>query len=393
MKRETPLDEAPTQEGRPLSNELEPTSRLPALPNDVSIVGQVIRDKVAADLGARVDPNNKGRRIDRVILLHVNLTPENYAVVMHWLASAERGSIDTKRGYVDDLLRVVSWVQEETGPGPVDLLGRLTSVTVTNWVTWADGKQLAVRTQRRTLSALSSLFNFAIEEGIPITNPVRFKRHAKKLGTSTSGRHTGATPTLNRDQVAALVAACDGPEERLVLHLLAVHGLRESEIVAIRIDNISGLGGPQPLMHVARKGGKWVTRKITGEPENDLTIVAADRTEGILFTRADGKPIDRHWIINMVRRVGRHAAKAEAWPNPPNVSPHMLRGSAITNLLDQGKPLQEVQQWAGHVHSTTTQGYWERSNAVERDAALSAAIETSLNEARAGITTSKEDTQ
>ncbi|EHR61589.1 site-specific recombinase XerD [Saccharomonospora cyanea NA-134] len=334
-------------------------------------VDDAVRHQLVADIGAQ-----------RLEALSRSLDRTTFGVVLHWLSSYQRRSLDTKRGYAEDVCRIAEWFSAATGRRPADLLNGVTFDTVTAWSLYAKSKGWSARTQRRYLSALSSLFDHARSaHRLAVENPVHLATHAPPIGTSTNGRPPGATRVLELPEVAALAAACSDHEEHLVFELLFTQGLRESEVVSLDIDNLDRAHVP-PVLSVARKGGRWVRRRLGDTAARHLDAYLDGRLTGpVLVHPETGLRRDRHQLISITRRLARHARLRE----PRKVTPHVLRATAITALLDKGKPLQEVQEWAGHAHASTTRGYWERRNSVQRDAALSATLTADLAEAAAEL--------
>lgn len=343
-----------------------PTRSLP-----IHAVEEAVRHQLITDIGA-----------ERLEALSRSLDRVTFGVVLHWLSSYQRRSLDTKRGYADDILRIAEWFTSSTGRRPAELLTGLTFDTVTAWSLYAKSRSWSARTQRRYLSALSSLFEHARRvHRIDVDNPVHLPTHAPPLGTSTNGRPPGATRVLELSEVAALAEACDSAEDHLVFELLFVQGLRESEVVSLDIENLDRSQVP-PVLSVERKGGRWVRRRLSDAAARHLDAYLGARDHGpVLIHPRTGQRRDRHQLISITRRLARHARL----PQPQKVTPHVLRATAITNLLDKAKPLQEVQEWAGHAHASTTRGYWERRNSIQRDAALSFSLAADLAEAAAGL--------
>jgi integrase len=352
---------------------------------------EAIRAQLAADLGTTVrrgtevdpetgQPSRVATRVPRVKVLRDVLADPSFGVVLGWLTSARRSSLATKRGYADELIGIADWIHERSGQAPVDLLWAITGATITAWTIRARAHGYSVRTQRRTLSALSSLFTYAAAHDVNVLNPVSMAEHAPPDGAGQNGRPPGATRVLSMPEIAALSAACHTPEEVLIFDLCCLQGLRESEVTTLRIEHIDFHRSP-PLAQVQRKRNKWATRELAGDTAAALGEYLDGRVVGPVFVHPDtGEAIARHRLISHTRRLARRAGL----PEPARVTPHVLRASAITDLLDKAHPLHEVQAWAGHANSATTEGYWHRSRAPRRDAALSASLAADIAEAAPG---------
>jgi integrase/recombinase XerD len=352
-----------------LVNDLVPAGGALPAPRGLP-VHDAVREQLAEDIGAE-----RLRRLSDV------LDDLTFSVVLHWLSSGRRASRDTKHGYANDIAAFAEWAAQHRGTAPVSVLTEVDGMTISVWTVYARSQGWSVRTQRRTLSAVSSLFNYAAKHGVPVANPVDFEEHAQPVGTSSNGRPVGATRALTLAEVAAIREACDSAEEHVVFDLLYLQGLRESEVVGLRVEHIERDRTPV-LVRVQRKRGLWVEREIGGDAARWLAALVDGRTEGpVCVDPAAGEGRNRFQIIDITRRLARRAGV----PSPTKVTPHVLRATAITVLLDEGIPLQEVQAWAGHASSKTTQGYWERANSARRDGALTSALATATDKAAAGI--------
>lgn len=339
-----------------------PAAHLPAVPNRDN-VHDIVRDQIVHEIGA-----------DRLDALYRLLDGPTVNEVLHWLSSTKRAAIITKQGYADDLVKIATWAVAHFGRSPLPLLQVLTADAVTIWSTYTRAQGMAVRTHRRMLSALSSLFTYAGRHGWPVANPVSFEDHARPVGTSDNGRPVGATRVLRDGEIAELGKACRTAEERLVFDLLHLQGLRETEVVKIDVEHVDRNHSPATVK-VERKRGKWVERQLLQVTQQHLDDHLDGRTAGpVLIDPKTGQRRKRHQLIDLTRRLARRAGL----PNPATITPHVLRATAITDLLDEGVPVQEVQQWAGHASSKTTQDYWDRRNSVQRDATLTARLASRL---------------
>lgn len=345
------------------------TPLAPHLPErrDPRPVHDAVRDQITEDLGQR---RVNRELVPRVDLLRAALDRATFNASLHWLSGAGRSSVDTKRRYADDLLDFAAWAADHFGVWPVPLLDILDFDSVTVWTVYARSQGKAVRSQRRILAVVSSLFGDAAPRGWAHGNPVSFKHHAPKVGKSDNSRPAGATRVLPSEDAAKMRVACDTDEEHLVFGLLLDLALRESEVVNLHVENIDRNTSPA-VLNFQRKGGQWRKRELPSKLLQHLDAHIAGRTEGpLLLDPKTGGPRNRHQIIDLTRRLARRAEI----PHPSSVTPHVLRAVAITDLLNAGEPLQDVQRWADHMHADTTQGYWERHNGLKRDSTLTAIL-------------------
>lgn len=339
----------------------EVAARSPSLPalRDPSPVHQAVRDQLIADIGQE--------RIEKLLAV---VDAKTFTAILHWLSSEDRSAKPTKHRYTEDITAFAWWLGEHYGTHPVALLDVLDYDTVTVWTVWARSQGMAVRSRRRILAAVSSLFGDAAPRGWARPNPVAFKTHAPKVGKSDNGRPAGATRVLPAEDVAKMRDAPRTPEEHLTFGLLYELGLRESEVVNLQAENIDRTVSPA-MLKFERKRGQWRKRQIPPHLQTYLDAHLDGRAHGpILINPKTGEGRTRHQLIDLTRRLARRGGV----PSPRNVTPHVLRAAAITDLLNAGEPLQQVQKWADHEHATTTQGYWNRANEVKQDAALTSIL-------------------
>lgn len=350
---------------------LAPTPATPA-PGDLNIGGRIIAEtwaQIRGDIGA-----------EEADKLQAALDPDTWRLVVLWLAGrGRRGAASTKQGYANDLRRWADWLTEVTGTRPAPVMS-ITRDVVTMWVNHARAQGLAVRTRNRRLSVLSSLFLYAQDRGWDVRNPVSSDDHRDEPG-SEEGRPAGATRVLTLDEAAAMRGACETDRDRVAFSLLYDSGLRVSEVVSAYAEQLTGSATQPTGVQVRRKGRVWHQSPLAGFCAEALVRHLAGRTEGPLLTDAPGNAADRSDLVRITRRVARRAGLTD----PAHVTPHVLRATVITALLNAGYPLAEVQRWAGHAYPQTTQGYWARSNAIARDAALTNAAQALLDEAAAGL--------
>lgn len=167
--------------------------------------------------------------------------------------------------------------------------------------------------------------------------------------------------TLTEAQVEALLGAPDvstplGLRERTMLELMYASGLRVSELVALKLVELSlndgvlrvtGKGGKTRLVPFGEQARSWIERYL----KQARAVILDGKVDDALFVTARGGPMTRQmfWIL-----IKKHAARAEI--RVP-LSPHTLRHAFATHLLNHGADLRVVQLLLGHSDISTTQIY------------------------------------
>jgi len=176
--------------------------------------------------------------------------------------------------------------------------------------------------------------------------------------------------TLSREAAAALVESPDvstprGVRDRAVLELLYATGMRASECVALRLEDVdlragyvrcTGKGRAQRLVPLGAVAAAWIARYL----REVRPRLARRRDAGRLFLNPAGGPLSRQTIWNIVRRAARRAGIER------RVSPHVLRHSFASHLLEGGADLRAVQAMLGHADIATTQIYTHLPSATLR---------------------------
>lgn len=270
------------------------------------------------------------------------------------LAGERDASPHTVAAYRRDLARLAAGLPQGIRPEQVTLSH------LREHLRTLDAEGLAPRSVARHLAACRSLFRFLREEGRVAADPTE--------GIAAARQARAMPRVLRPEQVDALLSAPpgDGPlalRDRALLEVLYATGARASEAATlpkVTVEEALAAPGPVWALKVLGKGRKervvllgerardaleaWLAR---GRPRLDR-----GRGEGRLLLSRAGRPIDRVDVFRVVRRclvlagLPRDAA-----------SPHTLRHSFATHLVERGADLRVVQELLGHARVTTTQVY------------------------------------
>ncbi|MEU8623339.1 tyrosine-type recombinase/integrase [Streptomyces sp. NPDC048669] len=336
-----------------------------------------VRRKLVDDLGqVQVDRQGQERIYrPRAELLAEAVTPDTFVMVMDWLSSTRRGSLQTKRNYVDDIRRVWGAYAQELGHDRF-AIGCFTAGHIRAWRLRMEGRDAPPATISRYLNALSSLHTYAAEKIDLPKNPVTQDDRPKV----DKGNTSRSTPVLEVDEVQAVVKAAENEFDALIVLLLYTLAGRVSEMCAADVtDRIER--GRRSYLDVTRKEHKERVLPLPVTVAELLDTHMAGRTEDALLLDAAGERLDRHDVARLLTRLGRKARvlTCPAADQPGHafarckvcrkLTPHVLRASRITHMLDDHVDLAEVQAFADHDNPATTVGYWKRRNKGQRNAA------------------------
>jgi integrase/recombinase XerD len=262
----------------------------------------------------------------------------------------ERGlSRNSLAAYQSDLRHVSRWLEERHGA----LLRQATRQQLLDYLAELARSGISARTGARRLSSLRQFFRHALREGWVERDPtleVAFPRLGRPLPRS-----------LTEAQVESLLEAPDlekaeGFRDRVMLELLYATGLRVSELVSLRpeqvglaqgVVRVTGKGGRERLVPLGDEAQQWLVDFLRG-PRQELL---RDKPCDALFPTRRGSGMTRQafWY-----RIRKHAVAAGI---PGHLSPHTLRHAFATHLVNHGADLRVVQLLLGHSDLSTTQIY------------------------------------
>lgn len=266
-----------------------------------------------------------------------------------------RYSGNTARNYAIILRRFFTWMRER-GVQPLDAH----RAHIETWARWLEDDNKMPATVDHYLSVITGFYKFAEIDDYIHKSPATHVRRPKFDRDAT--RRLG----LDRLELGAMIAQARalGAMEGAAISLLALLGLRNVEVCNVRIEDYAETMRGHRVLHVIGKGNKAETMPLPVPVLRSLDAAAAGRTEGPLLLRpwADDAPMTPAALRALVARVAKRAGIER------RVLPHELRHSMITNALDAGVPLRDVQVAARHSDPRLTARYDRNRKNLDRHA-------------------------
>jgi integrase/recombinase XerD len=216
--------------------------------------------------------------------------------------------------------------------------------------------ELSENSKRRLISAMRGFYKFLLIDGHVKANP------AENLDSPQKGFYL--PNFLNQADIELLLMAPDvsvetGLRDRAILELMYACGLRVSEVVNTRASDLdldagvlttTGKGSKTRRIPVGTSAVEWVKSYLVARRKNEKAGVEN------LFVTPAGRPLSRQAIYLLIRGYSEKAGLA-------NVSPHTIRHSFATHLVQNRADIRSVQQMLGHVDISTTQIYTHMTDA------------------------------
>ncbi len=277
---------------------------------------------------------------------------------LRYLASERGASPLTIKSYREDLTALLEYLSElPSGPLPPD---RITVNDLRGYVAAMHEADYAPGTIARRLASLRSFFRFGMREGWVQDNPAKPLRNPRKprnlphvLSTEEIGRLLQAPPSVNPM----------GIRDRAILETMYSAGLRISETAGL---NDSDLDLEEGIIRVRGKGkrerlaplGSYATRAVRRWLQvRRIDPAATDGLERPVFVNRFGNRLTTRSLARMLEKYLKQTGL------DLRTTPHTLRHSFATHLLDRGADIRSVQELLGHKSLVTTQIYTHVSTA------------------------------
>ena len=274
---------------------------------------------------------------------------------LKYIEAERRYSPLTVRNYRRDIMRFVEWLgmpPERFDPQ------RVTAEDIHDWILFRSGEGgLSAASVNRELSSLRALWHWLMREGM-VRNDI-FMR----IGTlRTSRRLPSFVPQTRMNDVLAGPGTDSGPDDSesrrdaLIVLMFYTCGLRLAELVGIDRNDFSadfrtlkvlGKGGKERLVPILDK----VRHEILSYIESVERSEICNSREKALFLSSQGRRISRSTVYRAVRKeLARAGVQGKK-------SPHVLRHTFATHLLNDGADMREIQELLGHTSLQATQVY------------------------------------
>jgi len=264
-------------------------------------------------------------------------------------------SAHTLRNYSSDLEQFLDFLKQP--PRTLREVSEIDHLTIREWLGALHSAQKKKASIARKLAALRTFFQFLVREGMLELNPAKLvatPRLEKKLPTHLSIEEAIRfieTPDLETDL---------GKRDRAMLELMYATGVRVAELTTLNVSDVdlhnrlirvTGKRRKQRIIPFGDPAGDAIRGYLAVREKFLLHAPISKRDDEVLFLNYQGTRITTRSVGRMVEKYIRICAGRHA------ISPHALRHSFATHLLDSGADLRDIQELLGHARLSTTQIY------------------------------------
>jgi len=271
-------------------------------------------------------------------------------------------SINSVDAYISDVKKLAAFAKKKK----ISEL-KINKSDLFNFVLSVSKEGISARSQSRIISGIKAFYKYLIMEDYITADPTQLLE-SPKIGLKLPD-------TLSIEEIDKLIAAIDlsteqGERNRAMLEILYSCGLRVTELITLKLSNVSfvegfikviGKGDKERLAPIGKIALKYLNIYI-GEVRNHQNIQKGH--EDIIFLNRRGKQLTRVMIFTIIKQL------AEKIGLKKKISPHTFRHSFATHLIQGGADLRAVQEMLGHESITTTEIYTHLDKEYLREAII-----------------------
>lgn len=270
--------------------------------------------------------------------------------------TVEKGySRNTIEAYKNDLSQFARFLQEQD----IDDWRQVTRESLTDFIFDMKGREYSSSTVARKVAAVRAFLHFLVSESVLIEDP------SENLDSPSVTKRLPRP--ISPEDIEALLAAPDsekgarGLRDRALLELLYATGMRVTEVVSLEVDDVNlasstvrcvGKGSKERIIPLYSKALSALDEYL----EKGRLSLIRDPEEKALFVNHRGERLTRQGLWLIIKRYVKQVGISDM------VTPHTLRHSFATHMLNGGADLRNVQKLLGHANISTTQVYTQVSN-------------------------------
>lgn len=273
---------------------------------------------------------------------------------LHYLTVEKGLARNSMDAYERDLTAFLDYLQDKQG---ISNIGRTERIHIVHYLMELRQAGRASSTIARSMTAIRGFFKFLVQEQVVETDP--------SLYMDTPKTEKKLPKVMDLAEVERLLDAPRtnepaGIRDKAMLELLYACGIRVSELVSLNVDDLNlgmgfvrcfGKGSKERIIPLGRFALDWLDRYLQTARPRLIGEKVDKQGERALFLNRNGGRLTRQGFWKIIKHYGKEAGITK------DITPHTLRHSFATHLLENGADLRAVQEMLGHADISTTQIY------------------------------------
>lgn len=267
---------------------------------------------------------------------------------IEYLHNVKKTSHNTEISYERDLRKMASWLKEQG----IDSVNQVSATNLNSYMLYLERERLAAATVSRSVAAIRAFFQYEVKEHQLPEDP--------SVGLKPPKVEKKIPEILTVEEIDLLLRQPDdrtpkGIRDKAMLELLYATGIRVSELIHLHLSDVNmQLGYITCTEHEKERivpFGSTAKRALERYLKEARGVLQTVQKEESLFLNCSGRPMSRQGVWKVLKVYVRQAGITE------DITPHTLRHSFATHLLQNGADLKSVQEMLGHSDISTTQMY------------------------------------
>ena len=267
-----------------------------------------------------------------------------------YMSEVKKASVNTIMSYQNDLMKLIRYLNNLN----ITETGKINETSLNSYILTMEREGMSPATVSRNIASIKAFVLYLIKKGIIQEDPSERMRAPKV--------EKKAPHILTTEQVNDLLSQPDtdtlkGIRDKAMLELLYATGIRVSELIAIKIEDIHLKGkfirccnGVKERMIPFGNMAKQALEKYLKETRGELLGVIETN---YCFTNLSGEPMSRQGFWKIIKGYGRSAGIQD------DITPQVLRNSFAVHMMENGADLKSLQEFMGHSDISTTQVYMQ----------------------------------
>ena len=271
---------------------------------------------------------------------------------INYLHNAKKTSKNTEVSYERDLRKMMKYFEAQ---GAMDV-SKITNTNVNSYMLYLEREKFASSTVSRSVASMRAFFQYLVKTKVIADSPAE---HLKPPKVEKKAPETLSVAEMDLLLKQPSRETPKGIRDRAMLELLYATGIRVSELINLKLDDVNMQLGyitcneadKERIIPFGNVSKKALKNYLNGAREALLGIAMCDT----LFINCSGKPMSRQGFWKVLKGYAKDAKITT------DITPHTLRHSFATHLIQNGADLKSVQEMLGHADISSTQIYVDSS--------------------------------